>query len=251
MEREVRYCTTSDGVRIAYCVEGEGSPYLLCSEPTVSHVQLETSRPVLGPALGEIARHNRLIRFDMRGTGLSDRVLPRTLDEATLDIEAVVERTCPQEFALGCIQLVTPAAIAFAARHPDRITRMVIFDGYANTKDLFMTPQVQALVAAAQMDWGIATEAIGSMVFGAGRDETRDWGAYIRLCVAPETFAADYVRIFSMFDSSDLAPRITAPTLILRHDGLQFITMDMAKDLAARIPNAQLVVVPGTWVTEP
>src|SRR5437879_4689245 len=98
MEPAVHYVTTTDGVRIAYTAAGEGPPVLLCVETMTSHVQLEWSRPVIGPIQREMARHNTLIRFDPRGSGLSDRVLAKTLDDSVLDVEAVVERAGFREF---------------------------------------------------------------------------------------------------------------------------------------------------------
>jgi Adenylate cyclase, family 3 (some proteins contain HAMP domain) len=250
MEPAVHYVTTADGVRIAYSMTGEGPPVLSCPETLTSHVQLEWSRPVIGPLLREFARRNTLIRFDPRGSGLSDRVLAQTLDEFVLDIEAVVERAGFREFPLIASQLGTPAAIVFAARHPEQVTRFAIIDGFARIADVLDTPQARTLVAAAQSDWVMATEAIGFMVFGAGRDESRDWGSYIRSCVGPESFAPEYLQVVAAFDASDLAQLIRAPTLIVRHNGLRFVTMEMVKDLAVRIPNAQLAIVEGTWADD-
>ncbi len=251
MEPEVRYCMTTDGVRIAYTVTGEGPPILFCPEPPVSHVQLEWSRPVIAPMLREFARHNTLIRFDPRGSGLSDRVLPQRLNDHVLDMEAVAERTGFREFALSAIQLGTPAAIALAARHSDQVSRFAIVNGFARVGDFVDTPGMQALLAAAQADWVLATEAMGFTVFGSGREESRDWGACIRSCIGREYLARDYVELVGTWDASDLAPMITAPTLIMKHDGLQMWTIEMAKDLAARIPNSQLAVVKGTWADDP
>src|SRR6266496_776979 len=100
MEPEIRYCTTADGVRIAYTVTGEGPPVVLCAPAYGSHQQLQWSHPVWRQVLAAFARNNTVIRFDFRGCGLSDRVVPQTLDEFVLDIEAVVERTGFGRFAL-------------------------------------------------------------------------------------------------------------------------------------------------------
>ncbi len=251
MEPAVHYVTTADGIRIAYTVTGEGPPVLLCVETMTSHVQIEWSRPVIGPIQREMARRNTLIRFDPRGSGLSDRVLVKTLDDSVLDVEAVVERAGFREFALVAVQSGTPTAIAFAARHPEQVTRVVSVDGYTRIRDLLDTPQGRALFAAAQSDWVMATEAIGFLVFGAGRDESRDWGAYIRSCVGPESFALEYQQVMATFDASDLAPLIKAPTLILKHADVHYVTMEMVKDLAARIPSAQLAIVDGAWADDP
>ncbi len=251
MEPEVRYCTTADGVRIAYTVTGSGPPYLSCANPFTSHTQLEWKQPVAGVVFPEMARRNTLIRFDSRGFGLSDRVLGKSLDEYVLDIEAVVERVGLEQFAMGAGEIAVPFAVVYAARHPERVTRFGITDGFLRMRDVFASPQVRALVSAAQIDWVMATEAIGSMVFGAGREESRMWGTYIRACTGPEVFSEEYVEVSLGFDASEFAPMVTAPALIVSHEGMAFIPIEMARDLAARIPNSQLVLAPGTWADDP
>ena len=249
MEPEVRYVTTSDGVRIAYTVTGSGPPHVLSPGLMTSHVQLEWSHPVMSQLLGEFARYSTLIRFDPRGSGLSDRVLPEALDDYVRDMEAVVKRTNLNEFALTGLQLSAPAAISFAACHPEQVSRLVLVDGFARNKDLLTTPQAQALIAAARVDWVLATEAIGFASFGSGREESMVQGQYIRSCVGPEIFAK--AELFATWDASELARSITAPTLILKHNGIQFVTLEMVKDLAACIPTAQLMLVEGSWADDP
>jgi class 3 adenylate cyclase len=249
MELEVRYVTTSDGVRIAYAIAGSGPPMVTFTDPIASHVQLGWSHPVLGRFFQEMAWRNRVLFFDFRGCGLSDRVQPQSLDDYLRDAEAVVQRVGWREFAANAGGGGTPAAIAFAARHPEQVTRLALADGWARASDLLGTPQVQALVAAAKLDWILATEAIGTVAFGAGREESREYGAYIRSCIGPENI--ENVDVLATVDASDLASSVMAPTLVLKHSGLQYSTMEMAKDLAARIPNAQLAVVEGTWADDP
>ncbi|TMB67961.1 MAG: adenylate/guanylate cyclase domain-containing protein, partial [Chloroflexi bacterium] len=94
----------------------------------------------------------------------------------------------------------------------------------------------------------MATETIGFLVFGSGREESRLHGAYIRSCVGPEIIAN--LDVLSAFDALELAPLIKAPTLIVKHNNLQYVTMQMVTDLAVRIPNAQLAVVEGGWADD-
>jgi len=247
MEPEVRYCTTTDGVRIAYAISGSGPPLLYGVEPITSHVQLEWSHMGSGRILRAHAQHNTLIRLDFRGSGLSDRVLPQTVDDEVLDLEAVVERTGFERFALYANLGSTLPAIVYAARHPERVTRMVIVDGYARARDILNTPQIQALLAAARIDWAMATEAVAFAAYGSGRDENKEHGKFIRSCVGPESFSEANLEILSTLDVAESARAIRAPTLVMRHDGLQFITMEMTKELVTLIPNAQLSVIEGTW----
>src|SRR5438093_226252 len=188
MELEVRYVTTSDGVRIAYAIAGSGPPMVTFSDPIASHVQLGWSHPVLGRFFQEMARRNTVLFFDFRGCGLSDRLPAHTvsLDDAVRDAEAVVQRVGWREFAMNAGGGGSPAAIAFAARHPEQVSRLALADGFARANDMLSQPQVQALVAAAKLDWILATEAIGTAAFGVGREESSGYGAYIRSCIDPE-----------------------------------------------------------------
>jgi len=251
MELEVRYVTTSDGVRIAYAIAGSGPPMVTFSDPIASHVQLGWSHPVLGRFFQEMARRNTVLFFDFRGCGLSDRLPAHTvsLDDAVRDAEAVVQRVGWREFAMNAGGGGSPAAIAFAARHPEQVSRLALADGFARANDMLSQPQVQALIAAAKLDWILATEAIGTAAFGAGREESSGYGAYIRSCIDPEYM--QNTDVLAAIDVSELAGAVKAPTLVLKHSGLQYSTMEMAKDLAARIPNAQLVVVEGGWADDP
>src|ERR1700674_1315822 len=111
MEREVRYCTGDDGVRIAYCVAGEGPAHVMMMEPSASHVQLVWSHPIFGAFLASLSEHNTVVLFDLRGSGLSDRVLPSTPPEWVRDLETVVTRLGLDAFALTAIAGACRAAI--------------------------------------------------------------------------------------------------------------------------------------------
>jgi class 3 adenylate cyclase len=248
MEPQVRYCTTGDGVRIAYTVSGDGPPIVMVNEGAVSHALLIWSQRVLGRFIERLAEENTLIYFDPRGSGLSDRVLPDGLDDALGDISAVVERVRVDRFALLGIQSGAPAAITYAAQNAERVDRLVLVDGVARLADLADTPQIRALRAAAQADFVMATELVGPAAFGAGREESREYGAYLRECVASDYFQE---RDFTPLDASAAARQVRAKTLLLRHAGLSYVTVETTRELAALIPNASLATVEGLWADDP
>jgi class 3 adenylate cyclase len=204
---------------------------------------------VIRQEFGEYAERLTLIRFDARGTGLSDRVQPKALDDWVRDIEAVVEKVASEAMAVAGVQVGTPSAIAFAARHPECVSRLVLINGFARMSDFLNTPQIQALLTAAPLDWIMATEATGFTAFGSGRRESVDFGAHIRSCVGAEYF--ENADVTKTWDVGELAQTITAPTLILKHEGVQFVTMEMVRDLASRIPNSQLAMMNGAWANDP
>ena len=249
MEPQVQYCTTSDGVRIAYTVTGEGPPHVFVTEQVVSHVQLEWSQPLFGRIYARFARNNTLVRFDGRNTGLSDRGLALDADSTRLDIEAVVRRLDLETFALTGVQQQSLGVIAFAAAHPEHVSRLVFVDGYSRIADMAGTQASRALIAALQVDFELGTEMIGAAAFGAGRDESRDYGAYIRSCIDASFFGGAGDGEYP--DVTDLARTLAVPTLILKHATVQYVSMDMVRDLAANIAGARLSMVPGGWADDP
>src|SRR5207244_13535941 len=108
---------------------------------------------------------------------------------------------------------------AFAARHPEQVSRLALADGFARANDMLSQPQVQALVAAAKLDWILATEAIGTAAFGVGREESSGYGAYIRSCIGPECLRNTDVLAAS--DVWELAGAGQAPTRGIKHSGLR------------------------------
>jgi class 3 adenylate cyclase len=175
--------------------------------------------------------------------------MPSTMDDQLLDLEAVVARLGLDAFALSTTQTPSPMVLTFVARHPESVKRLVLVDGFARGADLFGTPQVRALLAAAASDFVTATEAIGSTAFGTGRDESRDNGAYVRECIGPEYFAN--LEYLATADASEAAGHISVRTLIIHHRNLQYVTDAMVRDLAARIPDSRLSVVDGLWADDP
>jgi class 3 adenylate cyclase len=248
MEPEVRYCTTADGVRIAYTVTGSGPPLLLVVDPISSHVQLEWAHPAAGAIQREYAKRATLIRYDPRGCGLSDRVMAKSLDEMMLDVEAVVERAGFERFAVQGVLNASLPMIMYAARNPERVTRLGIADGFLRVADMLGTPQVQAFLATAKADWTLATEMVGYVSFGAGRDVNASHGEYIRACVGPESL--DGTEISIGWDVIEYASQVQAPTLVVKHTGVTIVTMDMTKELVATIPNAQLLVLEGSFADD-
>jgi class 3 adenylate cyclase len=242
---QVRYCKTSDGVNIAYTVSGSGPPLVFITEGAVSHAELEWTQPVFGRLLRRIAERVTLVRFDPRRAGLSDRGISYS-DTPYLDVEAVVDRLSLSNFDLVGVQTGAPGAIMFAAVFPEKVRHLVVVDGFLRVADILGTPQVQAMTAAATADFTMATEAIGAAAFGVGREESTNYGEYIRKCIDPDFFDPS---VFSdeLPDASTHAANVKAPTLVLRHGGLQYTTMEMAREVAAAIPDSRLATIDGMW----
>ena len=131
LTQAIRFCTTAAGLRLAYATMGEGPP-LLRAAHFLTHLEFDLDSPVWAPWLGELSRAHRLVRYDGRGCGLSDRTESElSLEAWVADLEAVADAAGLDRFALfGCSQGCA-VSIAYAARHPERVSSLVILGGYA------------------------------------------------------------------------------------------------------------------------
>lgn len=244
---EIRYCTTKDGVRIAYTISGDGPPLLFVTDPSCSHTQFEWSLPLFAAFFRRLASCMTLIRLDVRGSGLSDRVVSDDpLATYQLDLDAVLNAVPFDSMGIAAAEGGAPPVISYVHRHPGVASRLVLLDAAVRTADFVDTAQIQAMLNAIRADWVLGTELMGAAGFGVGREENRDFGAYIRQCVGPEYFAADP----QAFDLTGLLSDIDIPTLVLRHAAVQYISTDSSKELVARMPNARLAVLNGSWADD-
>ena len=156
-EPQVQYAKTSDGVNIAYCTLGEGTPFIQMAS-VFSHLQLEWHHPGFRAWYERLAEKRMLVRYDGRGTGLSERdVTDYSLDTRVRDLEAVVERLGFDRFALWGTADWGPVAVAYAVRHPERVSHLILWCTYASTSDQAWAKTLDDLIMT---DWEMATETI-------------------------------------------------------------------------------------------
>jgi pimeloyl-ACP methyl ester carboxylesterase len=130
MEQQIRFCRTGDGANIAYATVGQGPPMVKAAN-WLSHLEFDWQSPVWRHWLGGLARHHRLIRYDERGCGLSDwDVKEFSLEAWVDDLEAVVEIEGLESFPLLGISRGGPIAITYAARHPEKVSHLILYGSY-------------------------------------------------------------------------------------------------------------------------
>lgn len=248
MEPRVRYVKTKDGVGIAFATHGQGDAIVWAMNPMASHVQLEWEQPLIRAGIGRlVAEHRTVVRFDPRGFGLSDRdVDDLSLDSQVRDLEAVTNQLGLKTFGLVALEYGGLPAISYAFRHPERVTHLVLMNCFARGADWTATPRGKAFMGIAAEDWEMWSENVGAMIFGFGREEARRYGEFIRACTDPKTVLR-FRTASEAIDVSQLLPQITAPALVVRHNGLKYLSMDTARELASRIPNARLLVIEGSY----
>ncbi len=242
----VQYVTTADGVRIAYATFGSGGgvPLVVLRSYSFSHVEAEWRlRETRFPFIGPLAETRLVVRLDFRGGGLSDRdVADRSVDARVIDLEAIVDRLGLERFAIYASTVAGLATFAYAVRHPERVSHLVLADTGTRGPGAWDPPRWKALRALAELDWHLYTEATALLAFG-WTDEGREGARLIRECMTRDDFLAS-VRADWEVDLAPLLPQIEAPALVCSNTRLaHFIRPDLARQLVSGLRNARLVSV--------
>jgi len=246
MEPRIQYAVTGDGVNIAYCVAGRGTPLIYTPNPPVGHLTMEWRMPEYREWYELLSSRWRLVRYDGRGAGLSDRGLKSySLEELELDLEAVVHALGADRFVLFAQFHCGPPAIAYAHRHPDRVSQLVLWTTYARVSDYAKRPHVQATRAMVPKDWQMYTETFAHAVFGWEQGaKARQFARYIRESIGPADFQLALDGITS-FDVAGLVRDLAVPTLIMHRHDATWVPLELSRKLAKRIPGSRLVLLPG------
>jgi class 3 adenylate cyclase len=246
MEPRIQYAQTADGVSIAFWTLGEGTPLVQMPWMLATHIELEWQIPEVRRWYERLSEKRKLVRYDCRGAGLSDRdVTDYSLEAHVLDLEAVVNRLRLERFTLFGMSYAGPVAIAYAAGHPERVSQLLLFCSWARTRDT-ASPQLRALRQLLDTDWETYTETAAHALLGWSEGEqARRAAAIARESLTQEALQAA-LRAYREFDVTALLPRVTSPTLVLHRRGLRWLDVAVARGLASRIPDARLTVLKGT-----
>ena len=246
MEPRIQYAQTTDGLNIAFWTLGEGTPLVEMPFSPFSHIQLEWQVPQWRSYHERLAENRKLVRYDPRGAGLSELdVADYSLDAYLLDLEAVVDQLGLEGFALYGSFSLGPVAIAYAARHPERVSRLLLWCSWARASDAYRSAQAQTLVALREKDWEIYTETVAHALLGwSAGEQARRFAALMRESGDQEALRAA-VASASEFDVTALLPRVNVPTLVLHRRQVPMPGLGVARALASQIPDARLVLLEG------
>lgn len=247
--QEVTFCTTADQVHLAVASMGAG-PALVKAPNWLNHVEYDLMSPAWGPTFTRLARNYRFVRYDARGNGLSDwDISDITFENSVGDLEAVIDGLASEKVSLLGLSQGAPFAIAYAARHPDRVSRLLLHGCYArgrhrrnNDLERKKSEMIDTLITTG---WGsdspVYNNALASFFIpSAAPDQIRSF-ALLQRVSAP---AANVLRSKAMLDEIDitrLLPTINVPTLVThsRHD--QIVPIEEGRLAAAAIPGARFV----------
>lgn len=253
-EQDIRFCTTPDGVRIAYATSGTGPP-LVKAANWLSHLEFDWRSPIWRHWIEELSRDHTYIRYDERGCGLSDWDIPAFEFEAWVrDLEAVADALGLETFPLLGISQGGPVAMTYAARHPERVSHLILYGTYARGRNLRPRAEEQAaerdaLLTLTRMGWGRDNPAYrqifaSSFIPGGSAEEQRWFNDLCRISTSPEN-AVEFMKTFSEIDVEEIAAGVNVPTLVLHTRSDLRVEFEEGRRLAAMIPGARFVPLDG------
>jgi pimeloyl-ACP methyl ester carboxylesterase/DNA-binding CsgD family transcriptional regulator len=252
MQQRIQFCRTDDGVRIAYGTSGQGAP-LVKAANWLSHLEYDLQSPVWRHWIAELSRGHTFVRYDARGCGLSDWDVPELSFEAWVrDLETVIDAARMERFALLGLSQGGAIAIAYAVRHPERVTHLVLHGAFARgalRRD--PTPrqrkEAEMMVELAELGWGKENPAFRqfftSLFIPDGTPEQHRWWNRLEQVSTSPANAARFMRVLGDIDVTAIAPRVACPTLVLHAVRDARIPFEEGRLLASLVPGARFVPI--------
>jgi pimeloyl-ACP methyl ester carboxylesterase/DNA-binding CsgD family transcriptional regulator len=250
LHQRIQFCTAPDGTRIAIAAIGSGPP-LVRAAHWLSHVEHDLQSPVWGPWLAEISRDHTYVRYDQRGCGLSDsEIADFSLDAWVGDLEAVVASLGLRRFPLLGMSQGGAVAIAYAVRHPEQVSCLVLAGAYARGARQRAASdnerlEAQTLVNLIRVGWGRDNAAFRQLFTNqfipGGTPAQHQWWNELERLTASAGNAASTLDAFHGVDVTELARQLRVPTLVLHARGDARVPFEEGRRLAALIPGARFV----------
>jgi pimeloyl-ACP methyl ester carboxylesterase/DNA-binding winged helix-turn-helix (wHTH) protein len=249
--QEVTFCRTGEGINLALATVGVGVPLIKVAN-WLTHIEYDWESPIWSPLLQHLAERCRLVRYDGRGNGLADRdVADISFDAFVRDLEAVVEATGVDRAAILGISQGAAVAIAYAVLHPERVSKLILYGGYAQGRNkrgsAAEAEMAAAFLAILRHGWGdersAFMKAFSSVFFPNGSAQQIKWLVDLqRITTSPEN-AARIRNACDDIDVVDLLPKVQAPTLVIhcRHDNVA--PVEQGRLMARSIPHAKFVTL--------
>lgn len=253
-EQEIHFCQSKDGFQLAYARTGHGPP-LVRTGHWMTHIEQDFDSPIWQPFYRELSRDNTFYRYDARGNGLSDRDIPDvTFENFVNDLEAVVDAAGIERFALLGISQGCAVSIAYAVRHPERVSHLVLLGGYAvgwkrRARTEAEKEAGEAMLTLVRLGWGQENPAFRQMFTSQfipdATKQQADWFNEFQRISASSADAARNLIANGEVDVTSLLPQVKVPTLVMhaRHDAR--VPFEAGRRMAAGIPGARFVPLEG------
>jgi class 3 adenylate cyclase/pimeloyl-ACP methyl ester carboxylesterase len=253
-EQDIHFCQSKDGVQLAYARMGQGLP-LVKTGNWMTHLEFDFESSIWRHLYRELSRDHTFYRYDARGNGLSDRDVPDvTFDHFVDDLETVVDAAGIERFALLGISQGCAVSIAYAVRHPDRVSHLVLLGGYAvgwkkRARTKADLEAGEAMLTLVRLGWGQENPAFRQMftsqfVPGATKEQADWYNEFQRLSTSPEDAARNLLANGEV-DVTALLPQVRVPTLVMHARGDARVPFESGRRMAAGIPGARFIPLEG------
>ena len=250
IQQQIRYCQLDNGCKIAWASAGSGYP-LVRSLGWFTNLELEWNSPASAPFWQALASKFQLIRYDGRGMGLSDRNVDEFSPATRLeDLEAVIEASGLEKFALFGMSEGGSTAIKYAHKYPERVSHLIIWGSFLVAPTTDDVPQFTAIARLVPKYWGSDSAAFHQMFTAtflpngnAAQNEL--FNEIQRTSATPET-AFEFLKSIGSVDVRDIASSVNVPTLVMHRKGDLAIPVRFGQELAAQMPNARLELLEGS-----
>jgi class 3 adenylate cyclase len=246
--QDLRGCVADDGAEIAYAVSGEGGPPLVLPAWWVSDLEKDWQDPSWRQLLDQLGANHTVIRYDRPGMGQSaGRRTSFTQEDEVRYLTTLVDEIDLGPVAMLAMSCGGPPAISYAARYPDRVSKLVLFGSYADGGDIAPADSRAAIVALVRSTWGSVGSRTLADIFmpAADRSEVAEYARYQRAVSTPD-LAADLLQMTFDMDARAEAPLVRCPVLVLHRRGDRAVHPRCGRTLAALIPAAEIVELDGS-----
>jgi pimeloyl-ACP methyl ester carboxylesterase/DNA-binding CsgD family transcriptional regulator len=247
---EINFANSPDGVSIAYTICGQG-PVMVKAANWLSHIEYDLHSPVWKHWHTDLSKHTTLVRYDERGCGLSDReVSDLSFESWVKDLETVVDAIGVEKFPLLGVSQGGAVAIAYAVRHPERVSHLILYGAYARGRLVrdnspLVIEESMTMSNLIKLGWGRENDAFrqvfsSQFMPGATLEQLQAFNELQRISCSPEN-AVKFLDEFNQIDVMDLSSQVKCPTLIMHARGDLRVPFDEGRLLAAQIPRAKFV----------
>jgi len=254
LKQEIRFCTAPDGVQLAYSMIGQGPP-LMKTGNWMTHLEFDLESPIWRHLYRELAKDHTVVRYDARGNGLSDRTVDEiSFDAFVRDLEAVVDAAALTRFALLGISQGCAVSIAYAVRHPERVSHLILYGGYTLGRNKRARTAAQkdedaAMLTLMRVGWGQENPAFRqlytSQLLPGGTKEQADWFNDLQRMTVSSDVATRIYETNCETDVTALLPQVSVPTLVLHARDDTMVPFEAGRRMAAGISGARFVPVQG------
>jgi pimeloyl-ACP methyl ester carboxylesterase/DNA-binding CsgD family transcriptional regulator len=253
IQQEIRFCTSFDGVQLATALYGTGAP-LVKTATWLTHIERDMDSPHTRQWIDELSRQHAFVTYDTRGCGLSDRAVKNvSLDTWVRDLEAVVDTLQLERFPLLGISCGGATAVAYAAKHPERVSHLILFGAYATSffsttkTDPHIAETADTMLKVARLGWGTGGSAfrqvfVSKFMPHASMEQQHSFDEYQSLTATPE-MAVQCLQAMFAINVTAQATQVRCPTLVFHAKGDQLIHFHQGRKLASLIPSARFVPI--------